>query len=216
MRPGIQFFLTRIVSTMPLLAYLISVKLAPFDFFTKAFYGSIVLQQPWMILIIPIPSGFETISQTIPSPDGQGEITLFEYVMPTGMEFLFTDIFVWLLLLFWLLYVPIALMRQASYDEYFPPFNIFHVFLSIARSLGPYLMLILFLLIIDLFIASIMVLLIFIMGLSMLGPAGEGAALVLNLPMGMTMQALTICGTFFKMFFIGRFLYQNSERMGWH
>ena len=216
MRPAAQFFLTHVVSLLPLLGYLLGYKLSAFDLATKAFYGGLVFANPWMILIIPVPSGFETISQTIPSPDGQGEITLFEYVQPSGMEFLFTDIFVWLALIFWLIYVPIALMRQASYGETMPPFNLLHVFLSITRSFGPYLMLIVFNLLIDAFVASVMVLLIFIMGLSMLGPAGEGAALVLNLPMGMTMQALGICGTFFKMFFIGRFLHQNSERMGWH
>jgi len=177
LRPAFQFFSTQVVSTLPLMLYIVMYKLGPFEFFIKVPYVFFILSNPWSMLLIPIPSGAETYQTSIPKLDGSGgEIVIAEMTLPTGFEMLFSDPFVF----------------------------------------GPYLALIAFMLLIDLFFASVMFALVLLLGMSMMGPAGSGAAMVLQLPFVLTLQALTICGTFLKMFFIGRFVYQYSDRMGWH
>ena len=215
LRPAVQFFLTTLVSTLPLVIYLVMFKLGPFDFYFKLPYIQVIYSIPWAILFMPAPAGYEVIPLNMPTPTGE-EITIMERVVPTGMAGLGSDPLIWVFLLLWFLYVPIALMRQAAYGEFMPTFNLPAVFISIARAFGPYMALLAFMLVIDLLAGSLLFLLVFIVGLSTLGPAGAGAMTVLGLPFQIALQAISICATFLKMYFIGRFVLQYSDKMGWH
>jgi len=214
-RPAVQFFLTTLVSTLPLVLYLVVFKLGPFDFYFKLPYIQVIYSIPWAILLMPAPAGYETIPLNMPTPTGE-EVTIMEQVIPTSMAGLGSDPLIWIFLLLWFLYVPIALMRQAAYGEFMPTFNLPAVFISIARAFGPYMALLAFMLAIDLLAGSLLFVLVFIVGLSTLGPAGAGALTVLTLPFQLALQAIGICATFLKMYFIGRFVFQYSEKMGWH
>jgi hypothetical protein len=217
-RPSVQFLLTTIVSTLPLAAYIVGYRLASLDPGSKLQYVQVIYSVPWAILLMAVPTGFRSVpTMTMPALDGSGkEITIMEHVIPTAWAGLGSDPLVWLFLIFWFLYVPIALMRQAAYGEFMPTFNLPAVFISIARAFGPYMALLAFLLLIDLFAGAILFTLVFIVGLATLGPAGEGAMTVLGVPFQLAMQALGICATFLKMYFIGRFVFQYSDKMGWH
>jgi hypothetical protein len=215
-RPAVQFLLATVVSTLPLVIYVVGFRLAPFDLYFRLPYIKAIYTIPWAILLMPVPTGFKTTALTMPTIDGSGsQITIMEHVTPMGMAGLGGDLLVWLFLLFWFIYIPIALMRQAAYGEFMPTFNLPAVFISIARTLGPYMALLAFLLLIDLFAGAIMFTLVFIVGLSTLGPAGQGVISVLGMPFQLSLQALGICATFLKMYFIGRYVFQYSDKMGW-
>ena len=210
-RPGIQFFLTRMTSLLPLIIYIYFIKLGDYEFFFKIPYVQTIITMPWSILFVPVPTG----RQIMELPSFGGETIESGFVAPTGFEFLYGDLIVWALLFFWLFYVPISLMRQASYGEFWPALNLVAVAISIGRAFGPYLALIVFMLIIDFIGGLILIGVVIGFGLSMIGPAGE-AVMLFQAPIALMIQGITIFGTFLKMYFIGRFLYQNSERMGWY
>lgn len=189
-RPGIQFFLTRVMSVMPLILYMWFLKFGELEFWWKLPYVQIALTMPYILLLTPDFSTFET--------------------------FLFMDPFIWIGLAIMILYQPISLMRQASYGEFLPTYNFPAVFISIARAIGPYMALVAYLLVIDIFGGIILVIVYIWMGLAMMaGPAGEGAAMLFPAPFQLLIQGIVITGTFLKMYFIGRYLFQNAERMGW-
>ena len=188
-RPGIQFFLTRFAAVLPLTVYIFFIKFGELEFFWKIPYLQIILTMPYVILFAP-------------------DFT-------TG-TFLFADPIIWVLLIFVPLYMPIALMRQASYGEFLPTFNLPAVFISIVRAFGPYMALIFYSLTIDIIGGIIMVIVFIWMGLAMMaGPAG-GAMALFPIPFALLLQAIIMTGMFLKMYLTGRFLFQNTERMGWH
>lgn len=69
---------------------------------------------------------------------------------------------------------------------------------------------------IDIIGGIIMVIVFIWMGLAMMaGPAG-GAMALFPIPFALLLQAIIMTGMFLKMYLTGRFLFQNTERMGWH
>lgn len=126
------------------------------------------------------------------------------------------------LVLFAMLYVPISLMRQSAYGEFWPTLNIPAVVISVQRALVPYLFLLLYLFIMDVLGFVIILVVVFAVGATaayaatdMSGVALQFMGATMPVAIEMTMQVVVIVFTFFKMYYIGRYLYQNAERMGW-
>lgn len=188
MRPAIQFFLTRLVSVLPLIIYIALVKFGQFDVWLMIPVIQILLTIPYAILFFPdFASG----------------------------AFYFMDPVIWVLLAVMLLYVPIALMRQASYGEFLPTFNVPAIFLSISRAFGSYVALIAFMLAVDIIGGCILLVVVLWYGLAAVLSQAAGAMAAFSAPVEMLLYGIMIIGTFLKMYFIGRFLFQNAERMGW-
>lgn len=234
LRPGVSFFLTRVFALIPLFAYLSFVKLKGLPFFAQIPVYGLVLSMPWAVLALPIPTmGEVPLSEAIQqapigadaaevigsSADIEGSITL-----PTGeFEFLAGDIVIWLCLIFFLLYFPISLLRQSSYGAVMPTMNIPAIFQSIFSVPGPYLALVGINLGVD-FIGFVVLFLIglvtggaavFSMLNSMVNPgAGQLAgALIMIFPL--IARGVEVVSSFIKMYFMGRFMYQNANKMGW-
>lgn len=234
-RPSIQFFFTTVVASLPLLLYIGLVLLKGFDFFVTMPYYQAVLTSPWISLILPYPTGGEDILNqmitSMPAMEGSGEVfggvdpsaldaTL---LVPTGFAFHFWDIFIWLGLIFFLFYLPISLMRQAAYGSFWPAFNVPAVGISIGRAFGPYLALVAFMLVVDALGILLILGFALIFGTSMVmgvftsgfDPTNPIAGLVTQTIFVVVVQAIVISATFMKMYFIGRYLFQNEKRMGW-
>lgn len=202
-RPAVQFFLTRVAALAPLISYIWFVRFADMEFWFKVPIAIVALNVPYLVLVFPVVS-----MDVVTLPDG-------EITFQTNIEFLFSDPFVWLLLAFWLLYVPISLMRQASYGQYWPVFNLVAFFKSVFRAFGPYIALIAFLLAVDIIGGCIILLLTLLIGFATITAPVADEMMQFSAPFELLFRGLMMLGTFIKMYFIGRFVYQYAERMGW-
>lgn len=230
-RPGIQFFLSRAYALIPLLAYLSLWIMRGWDIFIQQPYLMAVLMLPWSVLILPFPkpidaaSMFDSLMMQLQSPEPNtfDSEMQFDTMMENYFQYLTFDIIVWACLFIFVLYFAIALMRQAAYGQFLPPINLYAVFLSVTRAPGPFMALVGILVALDLItiVATIASLFAFSLsygmsaGLYNIDPANPVVAHFSIIGISMVIKAIEIIVTFIKMYFLGRFVWQYSEQMGW-
>jgi hypothetical protein len=189
-KPSVQYFLTQLFAAMPLLIMTYFVLFGgEIDFSDYIF-----LFMPFFLLIIQAPLLTVVYGGAIAA----------------------------VLVLFAMIYFPISLMRQSTYGEFWPTVNFPAVFISVNRAFVPYLFLLLYLFIMDILAGVVMFLFMLLISASTAFAIGDlsgstmqllGATLPISVEL--VVQVTVVVFTFFKMYFIGRYLFQNAERMGW-
>lgn len=189
-RPAIQFFLTQTFAALPLLIMTYFV-----------LFGGEISFGDYLFMFLPF---------------------FFVIIQAPILTVIFGGAIAGVLVLFAMIYFPISLMRQSTYGEFWPTINIPAVLLSVQRALVPYAFLLLYIFIFDVLAFTLLFLIFLAISAStawaMTDLSGSAMAF-LNATMPtsieMAIQVVVVVFTFFKMYYIGRYLFQNAERMGW-